>query len=163
MNIRQLRDLAIKFIGLWCLMSGVLTIPFIASMVGYSFDAGFHFDHVLSTLLYLAMLPLYFGFPYLLLFQTHGVAAVLWQEEELSTGPDFDTSLETCVALIGVYYIPEALFKVMSHLEFFAVRPEGASGYGYTNFLPDAVMLAVAVLCIVKSKAIAAYIRNCTE
>jgi hypothetical protein len=162
MNIRQLRDLAIKFIGLYCLTSGVLTIPSIVSLLAYAFGPGFHFGQFLIALLYLAMLPFYFGFAYLLLLQTPGVAAVLWPEEELSTGPDFDISLETCVALIGLYYIPNVLHGIMLNLAC-AARPEGMSGRGYTDILPDAVMLTAAVLCIVKSKAIATHIRKYTE
>jgi hypothetical protein len=162
-NIQQLRDLAIKFIGLWCLTSAAFMLASIASMVDYFFDAGFHLARILHALLYFATLPVYFGFAYVLLFQTRAVAALLWQEEEFSTGPEFGTSLEVCVALIGLYNIPNVLYRIMSHLAFFVARPEGVSGHGYTDCLPDAVLLAVAVLCIVKSKVIAAYIRKYAE
>jgi hypothetical protein len=166
MNIRQLRDLAIKFIGLWCLSGGVIILSQVVSMLGYSFWAGSFLTGLVYLLSFLVAVLLYGGLAYMLLFRTHAVAGVLWRGEEMeATGePNVAFTLEICVALIGLYLVPDVLQRVTGELLTLAARPENMSVQPlYTGLIADAVKAVVAVLCIVKSKAIAAYIRKYAE
>ena len=165
MNIRQLRDLAIKFIGLGCLSSGVVMLSQVFMMFDYSWQGEHLASRILPGLSIVLTILLYLVLAGALLFKSRAVAGLLWPaEEEAGAEPSISASLEMGVALVGLYYIPEVLSKVASDLFFFVVRPESASGYhGYTNLLAHAFMLAVALLCIVKAKAIATHIRKYTE
>jgi hypothetical protein len=94
------------------------------------------------------------------------VTAWLWPNEEDGTdaGGSVAVTVEVCVALIGVYNIPRALSSLVYDIVAYAAAPENLSISNIRdNVLHAAFLLAVAVLLIVKSKAIAAYIRKYAE
>jgi hypothetical protein len=164
MNIRQLRDLAIKFIGLWCLLTGMMTLLQAFGMLGYLLQSESSVRGAVSAVAYVVALVMYGALVYLLLVKTHVVAGWLWPKEEEAIETSVTTTIEMCVALIGVYYIPSAVSSSASDVMVQILAPESMSGYhAYISLFGDAVLLSVAVLFIVKSKVIAAYIRKCTE
>jgi hypothetical protein len=168
MNIRQLRDLAIKFIGLSCLSSGVIILAEIFSGLGVQLgdlaQKGAYMREVGFLLMFAVATLLYGGLAYLLLFKSDLIARVLWRDEEESDVSNVTATLEMGVALVGLYHIPNGIHRVASE-SFSLVSSSGTSfsSHFYGTLFGDAVLLAVAVLCIVKSKTIAAYIRRCAE
>ena len=165
MNIRQLRDLAIKFIGLWCLSSGVMMISQVFGTFGYFFKNGSFLSGAAYLLSFAVTVVLYGGLTYLLLFKSSMVAGLLWTEkEEDSAESNVTATLEMCVALIGFYYIPDVLSRFAFDIGISIARMQITSGYHeYSELFRDAILLAVAVTCIVKSKTIATHIRKYTE
>lgn len=160
MNIRQLRDLAIKIVGLMCVSQAAFLFVQLPGLL----MAAWSFHGLLWIAGFAFFMLFYAAFAYVLLVQSRAVAGLLWPEDEIVTGPDFTLSLEACIALVGVYFIPNALSRIAGDVLAMAVLPEGVSWYQrWGGFIPQSVLLAIAVLCIVKSKAIAAYVRKYAE
>ena len=172
MKVNQIRDLAIKILGVYYLANGIMSLSYILSMLAHAdqepiggrvmFFLCFHLSTIVSLVI---------GF--VLAFRSRLVMSWLWcgAEEEAETTA-ISLPLATWVSLIGLFYLVSALPDVASRLGAFGMewdkwRSVVQSGF-FRDFLTlgffkDLIALMLAVVCIVKARPIAEYLKKKTE
>jgi len=162
MNIRQIRDLALKILGIYYLSSALVRAPQFASLF-FSWDkspemAGHKLAIALSVLLPLAFWLL---IGLLLTFRTGLVAAVLWpsRNEEPQASTPSKPSLRFWIVLIGFFFFVSAAGGAVAQLWVLATQREMRDSFTYSRFLPELVTLVFSVFCILKAQVIEAWLK----
>ncbi len=162
MNIRQIRDLALKILGIYYLSSALVRAPQIASMF-FSWDkspemAGHGLAIAVSVLVPLAFW-LIIGL--LLTFRTALVAAVLWPSRDEPESPmAARPSLRFWIVLIGFFFAVGAAGGAVAQLWVLVAHRSMRGSYMYHRFLPELVTLALSIVCIFKAQAIEAWLNT---
>ena len=166
MTTRQIRDLAIRILGLYYLAHAIISLPQILGWFSLSGEETAYVTHkyifACASLIPVAM---YFAVAYMLLFKTRAIMALLWPSTDEDVGSTSTTlSLPTWVGLIGLFYLIGSVGDTVSGLWIFGVSemPGMGSHLSY-KFLPDLITMALAIICIVKSRSIAEYLKKKTE
>ena len=157
MNIRQIRDLALKVLGIYYLAHALLLAPqfFLFFTLDRSQTAGL----TLITLSLSVLLPIAFWIiiGLLLTFYTGLVAAVLWpKQEEPETGLAAKPSLRFWIVLIGFYFLVSATGGAVAQVWTLTVR----GAFMYYKFLPELVTLVLSIACILKARAIETWLNS---
>lgn len=157
MTIREIRDLALKVLGIYYLSKALIYAPQFASLFFYPEVAGNEIAIALS-----ALLPLSFWLliGLLLTFRTGLVAAVLWssREEESQTSTASKPSLRFWIVLVGFFYLIGSLGGTVSQLWMFAANQEMQSFVSYYQSIPELMTLVLSIFCITKARAIEAFL-----
>ena len=160
MNIRQIRDLALKILGIYYLSTALVRAPQFASIF-FSWNkspemAGHGLAISLSVLLPLAFL-LVIGL--LLTFRTGLVAAILWpSQNEPESTTITRPSLRFWIVLIGFFFAVGAAGGAVAQVWTLAVRRDMRGSFMYYKFLPELVTLVLGIACILKAQAIEAWL-----
>lgn len=165
MTTRQIRDLAIRILGLYYLSNAIIYLPQILGLFSMSGKEAEHIANkavfVIASLIPIAM---YFVIAYVLLFKTRAIVALLWPRTDEEAG-DVSTvpSLTTWVSLIGLFYLIGSVGGAASELWMLGAKREMMGSFLSYKFLPDLITMVLAVICIAKSRQIAEYLKKTTE
>ncbi len=166
MNMRQIRDLALKILGIYYL-SHALTYALQFAGVFTSWGkiseiAGNEFAVLLSVLL-----PLLFWvvIGLVLTFRTSLVAAILWaaSAEDQPAPATARPSLRFWVVLVGFFFLVKSLGGAVSQLWVFAASQQMRGSFSYYRSLPELITLALSIVCIAKAQAIEALLMTKIE
>lgn len=165
MSIRQIRDLALKILGLYYLSSALVQAPPLASIF-LSWDkspemAGHGVAIALSGLLPFAF---WLGIGLLLTFRTAIIDGVLWPvQEESGVGTTTRPSLRFWIVLIGFFFFISAAGDAVAQLWILAAEREMRAPITYTRFLPDLATLLLSVFCILKAQVVETWLESRIE
>lgn len=70
---------------------------------------------------------------------------------------------DLAIRLLGIYYLANAIIGVPQIFAIFTLSGKEAGYVVSYKFLPDLITMVLALLCIVKSRQIAAYLKRKTE
>ena len=163
MNIRHIRDLTLKILGIFYLSHALVYAPQLSSLF-MSWDktpeyAGHGPAIALSVLLPLAF---WIGLGLVLVFRTSIVVALLWPrppEDNGSTAAG-TPALAFWIVLIGFFYFVGALGGAVAETWILAVNREMRGSFLQFKFLPEFITMILSIVCIVKAKAIAAWLQT---
>ncbi len=163
MSTEKTRDLALKIMGLYHIINTVIYLPqlvvFFAPWGGMSEGLAMvlhYFSGFLSVVLA-------FVIGWLLTFRTVRVVSFLWptQAGEMQTGITGKPSLSFWIAMIGLYFFVRSAGGAASEVLGFFFKNEGngnvVMSYGGPSQL---ITLVLAVVCILKSPQIEAFLLN---
>jgi len=162
MTTRQIRDLAIRILGLYYLAHAIIYLPQILGIYSISGKEAEFIAHktifVIASLIPIAM---YFVVAYVLLFKAPAIMTMLWPRVDDETG-DTSTvlSLTTWVSLIGLFYLVGSVGGFASELWMLGANREMMGSYLSYKFVPNLITLVLAVICIVKAQQIAEYLKK---
>ncbi len=162
MNIRQIRDLALKILGIYYLSSALVRAPQFASIF-FSWNkspemAGHGLAISLSVLLPLAFWLL---IGLLLTFRTGLVSAILWpSRNEPESTTITRPSLRFWIVLIGFFFAIGAAGGAVAQLWVLVAHQSMRGSYMYSRFLPELVTLVLSIICIFKAQAIEAWLNT---
>ena len=161
MNIRQIRDLALKILGIYYLSHALIYAPQFASLFTsrskLSEISGHEFAVLLSVLL-----PLLFwiSIGFLLTFRTSLVATILWpaSAEDQQAAASARPSLRFWIVLVGFFFLVKSLGAAVSQIWMFAASQQMRGAFAYYRPLPELITLALSIVCIVKAQAIETFL-----
>ncbi len=164
MNIRQIRDLALKLLGIYYLSSALVRTPQFASLFfpwekGSPEIAGHRLAVALSVLLPLAFWLL---IGLLLTFRTRLVDGLLWPsqaEESQSTAPS-RPSLRFWIVLIGFFFFVGAAGGAVAEIWILAVNRQIRGSFMQYKFLQELITLVLSIICILKAQAIETWLKT---
>ncbi len=162
MNIRQIRDLALKILGIYYLSSALVRAPQFASIF-FSWNkspemAGHGFAISLSVLLPLAF---WLAIGLLLTFRTRLVSAILWPtREEPESNTITRPSLGFWIVLIGFFFAVGAAGGAIAQVWTFAVHRDMRGSFMYHRFLPELLTLVLSIICLFKARAIQVWLNT---
>ncbi len=165
MNTQQIRDLAIKILGLYFLSHAIVLLPQIVGTLSFANNS----DYVAhkSVFLFASSLPvvLYFVVAYVLLLKTRAVMSRLWptQDQNVDVGRVVSLSLATWVGLVGLFYLVGSVGGVLAELYILGVKREMLGSYMSFKFIPEIITLILSIICIAKAHAISDYLKRRTE
>ena len=164
MNIRQIRDLALKILGIYYLSSALVRAPQFASLF-FTWNRSPETEGQGLAIALSVLLPLAFWLiiGLLLTFRTGLVAAVLWPSRDEQAGsPIARPSLRFWIVLIGFFFLVSAAGGAVSQVWTFAMHRDMRGSFMYYKFLPELVTLVLSIACILKAQAIEAWLeRGC--
>jgi len=166
MNIKQIRDLALKIMGIYYLSHALIYVAQFAGVITswgkVPEVSGKEFAVVLSLLLPLLF---WFGIGLLLTFRTALVAACLWSQasDEPQASVTARPSLRFWIVLIGFFYFLGALGGTVSQLWVFLAGREMRGSFTYYRSLPQLITLALSIVCMMKAAAIEAFLMGKIE
>lgn len=161
MNARQIRDLALKVLGIYYLSHAIIIAPQFGSIFfswGKSPEmAGHELAIALSVLL-----PLVFwiGIGLVLTFRTSLVAAILWSAsaEDQPAPATAKPSLRFWIVLVGFFFLVKSLGGAVSQLWVLAASQQMRGSFTYYRSLPEFITLVLSIVCIVKAQAIETFL-----
>jgi hypothetical protein len=162
MNIRQIRDLALKILGIYYLSSALIRAPQFASIF-FSWDKSPEMSGHGLAIAVSVLVPLAFWLliGLLLTFRTGLVAAILWPSRD---EPDVPTtarpSLRFWIVLIGFFFAVGAAGGAIAQLWVLVAHRSMRGSYMYSRFLPELVTLVLSMICIFKAQAIEAWLNT---
>jgi hypothetical protein len=167
LTMHDVRDLALKLFGFYCLVRFVVIVPQIISLLAYASEN----EQFLTSRTLLAVISyipaiFYLVLAFFLLFRTRTVLTLLWgsekEEEPGEAGADFrGTCLAFWIVLIGIYYFIQSASGVATELWVIAVRKEMiATSFVSIKFLPNLVILPLSLVCMFKARSIERFIVN---
>ena len=165
MTTRQIRDLAIRILGIYYLANAIIGVPQILAIFTLSGkEAGYVENKAVFAIASLTPVGMYFVVAYVLIFKAGVIMALLWPKADeetrsVSAGP----SLTTWVSLIGLFYLIGSVGGAASELWILGTKREMVGSFVSYKFLPDLITMVLALLCIVKSRQIAEYLKRKTE
>ena len=162
MNIRQIRDLALKILGLYYLSSALIRAPQFASLF-FSWDKSPEMAGHKLAIAFSVLLPFAFWLliGLVLTFRTGLVAAILWpSREEQASGAIARPSLRFWIVLIGFFFFVSAAGGTVAQVWTFAVHRDMRGSFLYYKFLPELVTLVLSIVCILKTQAIEAWLKT---
>ena len=165
MTTRQIRDLAIRILGLYYLAHAIIYLPQIFSIFFISGKEAEYIAHeVIFVIASLIPIAMYFVVAYVLLFKTRVIMDLLWSRADEEAGETTTVlSLTSWVSLIGLFYLIGSVGGVASQLWMLGTNRETTGYFFSSKFLPDLIAMVLAVICIVKSRQIAEYLKKKTE
>jgi hypothetical protein len=162
MNIRQLRDLALKILGIYYLSSALVRAPRFANIFfewNKSFEMAGHGLAISLSVLLPLVFWLFIGL--LLTFRTALVAAILWpSRDEAETTAIARPSLRFWIVLIGFFFAVGAAGGAVAQLWVLVAHQSMRGSYMYSRFLPELVTLVLSTICIFKAQAIEAWLNR---
>jgi hypothetical protein len=165
MNIRQLRDLAIRLLGLYFVGHAILSLSGFVAFFDLSGRSGIHITSRGIVILG-GMMPVvfYLLFACFLLFKSQYLENFLWAEE-VETDSDVSGSsiLAAGVSLVGLFFLLGSLGQLAAKVEVLGIQTSTLGPVQFLPALPDAVTVVLALLCTLKSKAIASFLQRRTE
>jgi len=107
MTTRQIRDLAIRVLGLYYLAHAIICLPQILGIFSISGkEAEYIGNKAIFVIASLIPIAMYFVVAYVLLVKTRAIMALLWPTNAQETGNASPAlSLTTRVSLIGLFYL----------------------------------------------------------
>jgi hypothetical protein len=152
MNIMQIRDLALKVLGIYYLSQSIIYILQLTMVfASYGEMVEHKFAIYLPTLFCLVFWAI---IGCALTFRTSFVVAILWsrqpEEEHTTTKP----SLRLWIVLIGLFFFVKSLGGTIYQLLIFATRQQERDIFVYYQSLPGIITFVLSIVCIVKARAI---------
>ncbi|MDD4736333.1 MAG: hypothetical protein PHP44_09525 [Kiritimatiellae bacterium] len=160
MNIRQVRDLALKIFGIYYLSNALVRAPQFASLF-FSWNrnpemAGHGFAIALSVL---SPIAFWLIIGLLLTFRTPRVAGILWKsQEEPASSPTARPSLSFWIVLVGFFFFVSAAGGAVAEAWILAFNRQMRGSFVYYKFFPEVVTLVLSIVCILKAQAIEAWL-----
>ena len=157
MNIKQIRDLTLKLMGIYYLSVALIYAPQLASV--FSSRGKLPETSVNDLAIALSvLLPLFFWtiIGLVLTFRTTAVAKRLWSsmpEESQPYRTARRPSLRFWIVLVGFFYFVGGLGGTVSQLWIVA-----SNSGPYAALLSDLITLALSITCIVKAATLEAYL-----
>ncbi|MCC6696904.1 MAG: hypothetical protein IT365_14835 [Candidatus Hydrogenedentes bacterium] len=154
-TIHQVRDLALKILGLICVLKLVLNVAraaHLATLVNGSTYPGNAASEMWSEV---AVTVFYLLATYFLLFRTQYLLGLIWRDSETDleslSAPRIATA-EFWVRLIGVYFliwsIADLASVIWQWLPGFRRDPSFTSDFTIINTLRSGVMLLLSIVCV---------------
>jgi len=153
-TIHQVRDLALKILGLYCVLGLLVQLSGAAYVTALIPDETYPGNAVIELAQCLANAAIYLIAAYLLLFRTQLVLRIVWPTPEPESEAPFAprlASLEFWFQLLGVFFVVRSLPAVASAIAFWLFNSDTISTstvYGRGGTIDSAVTLALAVICI---------------
>ena len=165
MDIRHLRDLALKILGIYYLSIALAEVPQIAGLFitrDYGPEmAGHEFAIALSVLLPLVF---WFGIGLLLTFRTSIVTTVLWRSQpELAVGPMAKPFLRFWIVLIGFFFAVDAAGGAVAEVWILALQSDMRGDLAYSPLFPELIKLVLSGFCILRAHVIEAWLKTKME
>ncbi len=165
MKTNDVRDLAVKLFGLYCLVSCVTVVPQVV-MILIASESAMHY--VSSRLAVAALVSIqgaaFVAFAYLFLFRTAGVVRLIWGQsassEQSCDEHQVATGLAFWIILIGVFYLIQSSSQLLPQLWRLVTQRGMAGSYLWGELVSEALVLAASVFCILKSKDIKGFIQS---
>ena len=165
MNTQNIRDLAIKLLGLYFFAQAVVWVPqiigalSIANMVDYVAYKSIFVFALLLPLIFYCMIA------YVLILKTRIVMVRLWPEQEQNTSEAnaVSLSLTTWISLIGLFYFVGSVGGVLTELYIIGTKRELAGAYLSFKFIPSVITMIISIVCIAKAHAIANFLKRKAE
>ena len=161
MNIRQIRDLSLKILGIYYLSHAIIIAPQFCSIFlswGRSPEMAGHGVAIALSVL----LPLVFwiAIGLVLTFRTSLVVALLWssRSEDEHTTATASPSLRFWIVLVGLFFFVRSLGGTVSQLWVFAASQQMRGSFTYYRSLPELITLILSIVCIAKAKAIETFL-----
>jgi hypothetical protein len=167
MNATQIRDLAIKLLGIYCIARVIMLVPSLLVLFASRYRDAFG-DRIEFVLAPGVSFFLYCATGYLLLFHSALVLRLLWPPaEEQSGATSVSLPLATWVSLIGLFYLIGALAETVSLgakllCEWDRWRSFDLRTFDQVRLFTEVITLILAMLCITKAKQIAEYLTKKT-
>ena len=164
MKTNDVRDLAVKLFGLYCLVCLVTAVPQVM-MICIASEAAMQYVHGRLAMGALASVQAaaYVALAYLFLFKTAGVVRLIWgpsAASEPSPGLPVAPGLSFWIILIGVFYCIQSSSRLLSQLLHLATQRGMAGLYLWDQLASDVIVLAASAFCILKSKDIEGFIQS---
>jgi len=162
MNIQQLRDLAIRILGLYFVGHAILALSQFMAFFDLSGRSGIRITSRGIVILG-SMVPVvfYLLFACFLLFKSQNVQKLLWSEEdETNTGVSCPPVLASGISLVGLFFLIGSLGQLAAKVGMLGVQTSNFGPVQFLPALPDAVTTAWALLCMLKSKGIATFLQG---
>jgi len=164
MNISQARDLALKLLGFYYLITAITYMPQIAGLFTISVKEKEYINYM-GVFILLMTLPaiLYFIVAFFLLIKTSFVLRILWFHEDSAPSAPITITLTTAICLIGFFYLIGSLGGLSVELYILSIKREmwgSLTGYKY---LPNILTSVLSLICIIKARRIAEFLKNKIE
>jgi hypothetical protein len=158
MNICQIRDLALKLLGLNFLFRALSFIPSLGGLFASMSKPGELTQIMLASVISI-LLPFAFWMAcgFILVFRTAFVASRLWSAEKtvLAAGEPVFPRLSFWIVVIGFFFFIEALGSTVADVWVFFIRSAGQSSQTNTLcFIPHFVALVISMLCMGNARTI---------
>ncbi len=165
MKLNELRNLAIKLFGLYCITRFIILLPQLVSIFLMTGNSVYMQNKALLALAITISPALYLCLGAVCLFKTRLVVALLWAGDQSSaekpaagSGP---SSLSFWITLIGFYYLISSFAGLVSLLWVSAVeRQTIGSTFLSTKFLPDMFLLPLSIFSIHNARGIDEFIKK---
>lgn len=164
MNIHQIRDLALKILGIYYLSRALVYAPQLASLF-FSWDKRPEMDGHGVSIALSVLVPLAFWLiiGLLLTFRTGVVTNLLWSSrDEPETSTIAKPSMRFWIVLIGFFFLVSSTGGVV--VQIWVIVDKNIQGaVMYFRFLPEVVTLVLSVVCIIKARAIESWLKTKIE
>lgn len=167
MTTRQIRDLALRILGLYYMVKAIIYLPQILSIL--SMPAVEYMNRFIIFIAVTFPFVVYFLIAYVLFLKTEIVMAILWPKSDDETGnASIAIPIATWVSLIGLFYLIGTVPGITHELWTLIVENK----YRYLdyslnreiyNMLPDIITMILAMICIFKARKIAVFLKKKTE
>jgi hypothetical protein len=165
MTTRQIRDLAIKILGLYFLTHAIIFLPQILSFFRLSGPETELVTHK-AAFIFVSLIPsaMYFAVAFVLLIKTQATMALLWPKVDNDAGITASSlSLTSWISLVGLFYLIGSAGGTASELWILGVNRKMMGGSLSFRFLPDIITMVLSAICIVQARRIADYLKKTTE
>ena len=163
MNIRHARDLALKILGIYYLFHAIVYTPQLCGVFAmWNRNPSNEYSRMAIAMSVLVPLLFWLVFGLLLTFKTSSVLRLLWpsSDEVDSTTPTGTPSMSFWIVLVGFFYFVGSFGGALSQLWQFVDERHYGTSYRISKLLPQLFTLALSVFCIIKAKAIEAWLTN---
>ena len=164
MNISQVRDLAVKLLGLYYLITAIAYLPQLVGLFTISGKDKEFITHM-GFFILSAILPaiLYFIAAFFLLIKTSFVLRILWLHEDSVPATPTTLTLTTGISLIGFFYLIGSLGGLSVELYILSINREMWGSSIQYKYLPNIVSSVLSLICIIKARKIAEFLKSKIE
>jgi hypothetical protein len=162
MNIHQIRDLALKILGIYYLSRALIYAPQVSSFF-LSWDNNPSLADNKLAIGLSGLLPLVFWLliGLVLTFRTGHVAKILWLSRQDSEARTIERpSLRFWIVLIGFFFLVSSTGGVVSHVLAFVANRNIRDPFIYYQYLPEIFTLVLSIICIFKARGIEAWLKT---
>ena len=164
MNIYQIRDLALRILGIYYLSNALVYVFQVASLFSMDNNPTLAGNKLAITLSVLVPLVFWLLIGLLLTFRTVHVSKFLWPSSDEPEGSTIaKPSLRYWIVLIGLFFFISSAGGVVAQIWTFAVSQSMRGSFTYYKYLPELVTLFLSIVCIIKAKAIEAWLETRIE
>ena len=165
MKPNEIRNLAVKLFGLYCVTRFVILLPQLASIFLMSGHDAYMQNKALVALATTMSPVLYICLGWLCLFKTNLVLALLWSGDqpagETPASGSGAYSLSFWITLVGFFYLISSTAGLLSQLWIFGVgRQMFGSTFLSAKFFPNIFLFPLSIFCILKARRIETFINK---
>ena len=154
-TVHQARDLALRIVGLFCVLWLFTCVPGAAYLATQISDSTYPGNATVEVFAQVALATFYLLAAYFLLFRTHVLLQIIWrtpEPESVSPSAQRLATVESWIRLMGVFFLVRSLPGVASEAAQWLLNTGYDSSsptiYGAGGTIDNAITLALAIVCI---------------